>query len=432
MDVFRSGSNCIRVPIKFFLCTMVGCIFLLSTKVSSFASNNAGYRIKKLVFRSQFRTFAEKARVVFLGTPDVAASSLSRLIEKSKEDLSVFDIVGVVTQPPKRRRRKSAPEPSPVGKVAEEHGIMTLCPEKAKDPEFLDALENDMKPDLCITAAYGQYLTKRFLATPKFGTLNIHPSLLPRWRGASPVQRSLEAGDDPIGVSVLFTVSKMDAGPIVKQTTKSVDKDSQATEVLPFLFEVGTEDLLEVMPKVISGEINMDNARKQSEDGVVAASMIEKAEGELKVWKESATSCHNKVRGFSMWPGTTMKLQIEGADEISIIKVIKTRVPELGSNEVRNREVKLGPNKKDGLMVVCGDGSVLELLEVQPPMKKRMDAKSYWNGHRGKSIEWVDDGDEAPFLSNDNADITPTLSSTVTQESASDNCSKGIKPLQTF
>ena len=338
-----------------------------------------------------FSTASEKSRIVFLGTPDVAASSLSRIVEKSKEDDSGYEVVGVVTQPPKRRRRKSAPEPSPVGKVAESLGIPTLCPESAKDPEFLTSLEEELFPDLCITAAYGQYLPKRFLAAPKRGTLNIHPSLLPRWRGASPVQRSLEAGDDPIGVTVLFTVSKMDAGPIVKQTTVSpVDEDAQATEILPYLFKIGTEDLLDVLPDVLDGKITMDNAQKQDEEGVIAASMIAKEEGELKVWQDSARACHNKVRGFSMWPGTTIGLKIEDSDEVSVLKVLKTRVPKLDGPQELTNNIQLGPKKSDGLMVVCADGSVLELLEVLPPFKKRMDARSFWNGCRGKKLEWID------------------------------------------
>lgn len=166
---------------------------------------------------------AEKARILFLGTPEVAATSLERIVAESKKDDSPYEVVGVVTQPPKRRKRRGKEVPSPVGLAAEELEIPVLTPEKAKDDDFLTALENEYKPDLCITAAYGQYLPKRFLKIPKLGTLNIHPSLLPKWRGASPVQRSLEAGDNPVGVSVLFTVSKMDAGPIVKQVEEEID-----------------------------------------------------------------------------------------------------------------------------------------------------------------------------------------------------------------
>jgi formyltetrahydrofolate hydrolase len=155
---------------------------------------------------TRLHSTSEKARILFLGTPEVAATSLQTIVESSRRDEnSPYEIVGVVTQPPKRRKRRGKEEQSPVGLIATELDIPILTPEKAKDDAFLTSLENEFKPDLCITAAYGQYLPKRFLKIPKFGTLNIHPSLLPRWRGASPVQRSLEAGDNPVGVTVLFT-----------------------------------------------------------------------------------------------------------------------------------------------------------------------------------------------------------------------------------
>ena len=167
----------------------------------AFTQQGSIFRASKLASPSSFSTslFAtEKARIFFLGTPDVAANSLTRLVKESKKDSSGYEIVGVVTQPPKRRKRRGKEIQSPVGIAAEELEIPVLTPEKAKDEDFLTELENVYKPDLCITAAYGQYLPKRFLRIPKLGTLNIHPSLLPRWRGASPVQRSLEAGDNPV------------------------------------------------------------------------------------------------------------------------------------------------------------------------------------------------------------------------------------------
>ena len=358
-----------------------------------YGSRHATFAFNSYQARYSFtRLFSEKSRIIFLGTPDVAASSLRRIVEKSKEEESNFEVVGVVTQPPKRRRRKKGLEPSPVGKIAEELDIHTLSPVSAKDKDFLDELE-DLRPDLCITAAYGQYLPKKFLATPKYGTLNIHPSLLPRWRGASPVQRSLEAGDDPIGVTVLFTVSKMDAGPIVKQTTKMVDENAQATEVLPWLFEVGTEDLLEALPDVLTGKVTMENAQAQDEKGIVAANMISKDEGVLKIWEESATTCHNRVRGFSMWPGTTIALKIEGSKDIANVKVNKTRVMKTTSSKSITNDISLSPSK-DSLMVSCADGSILELLEVTPPRKKKMDARSFWNGCQGKKIEWINPSEE--------------------------------------
>lgn len=331
-----------------------------------------------------------KTRILFLGTPDVAASSLKSIYELSQSPDSLYELVGVVTQPPKRRKRKGKEIHSPVGLAAEELGIPILCPEKARDKDFLDELENDVRPDLCITAAYGQYLPKRFLALPKFGTLNIHPSLLPRWRGSSPVQRSLEAGDNPVGVSVLFTVSKMDAGPIVAQETLEIDENEQATTLLPALFDIGTKSLIDALPKVIGGEITMDSAAVQDESLIVEAGMIHSSEGQLWPAKMSATECHNRVRGFSMWPGTFLYFQIgddEPNNEPTKVKVIESRV--LEETAEPTDAIEIGPNKGDGLRLVCGDGSVLEMLQVQPATRKAMDAKSFTNGLQGRAVRWL-------------------------------------------
>mmetsp|Transcript_20551 Transcript_20551/g.30894 ORF Transcript_20551/g.30894 Transcript_20551/m.30894 type:complete len:389 (+) Transcript_20551:143-1309(+) len=327
-----------------------------------------------------------KKRVVFLGTPDVAAQSLRDIYEISQRDESVYEVVSVITQPPKRRKRKGKVIPSPVGLVAEELGIPVLCPEIAKDPDFLDDLENNVRPDLCITAAYGQYLPKRFLATPTYGTVNIHPSILPRWRGASPVQRSLEAGDNPVGVSVLFTVSKMDAGPIIVQEEEEIDENDQATSVLPFLFNVGTKSLIGVLPKILDGSITMETAQAQDESLVKEASMIDAAEGELKIWEESALVCHNRVRGFSMWPGTYIYVQLDDEEPMKV-KITQTRV--LSEKSEPTREIKKGPAKKDGLRLICGDGSILEILRLQPATRKEMDAKSFVNGLQGRTCAWI-------------------------------------------
>lgn len=332
-----------------------------------------------------------KNRVVFLGTPEVAAESLKMIYEDSQRPDSLYEIVGVVTQPPKRRKRMGDVIATPVGEVAKNLGIPVIAPESAKDPLFLEDLETNVRPDLCITAAYGQYLPKRFLAAPTYGTVNIHPSLLPRWRGASPVQRSLEAGDNPVGVSVLFTVSKMDAGPIISQTTKEIDDDEQATTVLPLLFEIGTKALLDAIPKVLTGSITMENSLKQDNDMVVNADMIDASEAELKVWAETARVCHNKVRGFSMWPGTFVYLTI-GDDEPTKVKIARTRVTE-GETKSPTNLIEIGSNKKDGLKLVCYDGTVLEVMELQPVTKKVMDAKSFVNGLRGREVKWVETPD---------------------------------------
>lgn len=166
---------------------------------------------------------ADRKKVVFLGTPDVAASSLELLLEASRQGKGGgFDIVRAVSNPPARTGRKKVLRPCPVQALAEEASVPVMTPTTARDEEFLSELE-ELEPDLCITAAYGQFLPRRFLDIPKFGTLNVHPSLLPRYRGASPVQRCLEAGEPETGVTVAFTVLKMDAGPVVRQTVRGRD-----------------------------------------------------------------------------------------------------------------------------------------------------------------------------------------------------------------
>jgi methionyl-tRNA formyltransferase len=340
-----------------------------------------------------------KARIVFLGTPDVAATSLETIYQSSQHPDSLYKLVGVVTQPPKRRKRGGKEMPSPVGIVAEKLGLRVLCPEKARDVDFLNELEYEIQPDLCITAAYGQYLPKRFLSLPRFGTLNIHPSLLPRWRGSSPVQRSLEAGDTTVGVSVLFTVSKMDAGPIVTQESMDIDTNEQATTLLPKLFDIGTARLIEALPKVISGEITMDTATSQDETFVCEAKMIDSSEGQLWPMNMTAIQCHNRVRGFSMWPGTFIYVRIgddksndnvsQNNNEASVkMKVIETKVLDETMTELTNI-IEIGPKKGDGLRLVCFDGSVLELLKVQPVTRNIMDAKSFVNGLQGQTVRWL-------------------------------------------
>jgi methionyl-tRNA formyltransferase len=336
----------------------------------------------------------KKKRIVFLGTPEVAATSLQAIYETSLLPESPYEIVGVVTQPPKRRKRKGQPEPSPVGKLSEELGIRVLCPEKAKDSDFLDQLQTEIRPDLCITAAYGQYLPKRFLAMPALGTVNIHPSLLPRWRGASPVQRSLEAGDNPVGVSVLYTVSQMDAGPLIVQKSQCIDENDTATTVLPLLFDIGTKCLLDVLHDICSEQITFDTATPQDDNAAVPAAMIDTSEAEFKVWEESATSCHNRLRGFSMWPQAFMYFQV-GDREPMKVKVTETRVvaPDETDTDTPALEptdiVQLGPTKQSGLYVVCFDGSILELVEVQPATRKAFRARDFQNGYPGETIRWV-------------------------------------------
>eukprot|EP00890_Picochlorum_soloecismus_P003429 jgi/Picsp_1/4087/NSC_01597-R1_methionyl-trna formyltransferase len=333
-----------------------------------------------------------KKRVVFLGTPEVAALVLKKLVYVSREEESTFRIVGVVTQPgrPKGRRNKGVPQPSPVEVFAREESLETiLCPIKASEEDFLDTMR-ELSPDLCITAAYGNYLPSSFLKIPKFGTLNIHPSLLPAYRGAAPVQRAVEDGLEVSGVTVLYTVKKMDAGPILAQKEYQLNGDVQTPELLNTLFNLGTDLLVEKLPDVWSGR-DKDYIVAQNDDIATHAAKLGKEEGRLN-FHESALVCHNKVRAFAGWPGTYHEFEIykDGNDvpDIAQIKILKTRLSSDGNSGKSAPENGKVAFSKDAMQIICGDGRVLEVLELQSPGKKSTNAQAFKNGLTGKYIKW--------------------------------------------
>jgi len=331
-----------------------------------------------------------KSKLIFLGTPEVAAHSLSTLLEASAAPDASWEVAAVVTQPAQMMGRgsKRVLTPSPVAALAQSAGVQVFAPEKAKDDAFLSALE-EIEPCLCITAAYGQWLPKRFLAVPRCGTLNIHPSLLPRWRGASPIQRSLEAGDEEIGVSVLWTVAKMDAGPVAAQSRRRLSGDEKAPMLLEEMFAEGTNLLLDLLPSVLAGDCTPATSVVQDEANVVAADKITVAEAQVCFRTDSATTVHHRVRGFAGWPGVWTYFQT-GDGEEERVKLITTRIAEASDlpSDFAGGSA-LAVVGKGRLLVPCADGSVLEILELQAPGKKPMAAKAFINGLRGKSVRWI-------------------------------------------
>lgn len=316
----------------------------------------------------------EKKRVLFLGTPTIVVPVLQRLLAQNE----IFSVVGVVSQPASRAVRGNELVPSPVAACALEAGLPVLTPENAKDEEFLNALRA-LKPDLCVTAAYGQVLSEDFLAIPRFGTLNIHPSLLPLYRGAAPVQRALQDGVQETGVTVAQTVRAMDAGPIVSQVKYKVDADIKAPELLARLFVVGADELLRILPIYFAGQCELI---EQQHEKATKARKMSVEEGSLRPGQNSSNQIHNLVRAFSGWPGT--RLGVQNLEDVFEIKVITTRVsPQI---KAPRSEILL---EADGLELVCADGSVLEILELQAPGKRVMKARDFWNGLKSKSLRWV-------------------------------------------
>lgn len=326
-----------------------------------------------------------KRRVVFLGTPQVAANTLQTLYEASQTDTSTFDITAVVTQPPAPVGRKRQLTKSPVHQFAESLSISPIfTPASASDTAFLSDIE-DIRPHACITAAYGNFLPSRFLIIPTFGTLNIHPSLLPAFRGAAPVPRALQAGVEETGVSILVTVLKMDAGPIITKRIRKLDGNERAPELLTELFSTGTQALLDVLPQVWDKSYT-----SEIQDDALAshAPKIKKEEARVS-FTENAVFVHNAVRAFAGWPGSWADFVLVRSSESEVIrlKIGKTVVLKAEGGVCFDIHQISFDDSANCLVVTCGDGSQIGLLEVQPPGKKVMDARSFWNGLRDRTLE---------------------------------------------
>lgn len=322
-----------------------------------------------------------------MGTPPCAVASLNVLFNNSISCLpsSNYSIAAVVTQPPAPGKRHQIVV-SPVQEFAQKHNLLVLHPDNCKDNQFLEEIKS-ISPDLCITAAYGNYLPKAFLAIPPLGTLNIHPSLLPKYRGAAPIQRCLENGDNETGVSVLYSVQKMDAGPIIFQSTRKLEGSEKSTALLLEFFEQGAMELVNLLPKVFDGTIQKQN---QDETQITHAPKISTEEGHVDVSQFTATEIHNKVRAFSEWPGVWLDLYMTSKSlnkdkEKHSIKIITTKVINDSNTEDEKHDedhvvrfIKKG--KDQYLRIKCRDGTVLGIVELQPPTKKIMNALSFSNG----------------------------------------------------
>jgi methionyl-tRNA formyltransferase len=293
---------------------------------------------------------------------------------------------------------------SPVHELAESLNIPTFYPEKANNAEFLEKLRA-ISPDLCITAAYGNYLPKAFLAIPKRGTINIHPSLLPLYRGAAPVQRCLEKGDSITGVSLLYSVQKMDAGPIVGKVTRKLYGHEKADSLLMELFTTGADELVRLLPKILDGTNEM---MEQNDKDATAAPKLSIEDAKMDFSNMTAITIHNKVRGFADWPGTWSLFKVGDDGAPQRIKIITTVVLDenlinsIESNSVSetaedNRVTMIAypplPHSESDknisvLKVKCSDNSLLGIIELQPESRKIMKAVDFFNGLRGRNLFW--------------------------------------------
>lgn len=350
-------------------------------------SSNAVRRFSSSAVKSS----TEKKKLVFLGSPQVAASVLDDLLNASSALDSSFQVSAIVTQPPSAKDRGRKVTPSPVAQQAIDRGFpsdLIFTPEKAGEETFLSNLRA-LQPELCVTAAYGNILPTKFLKIPSLGTVNIHPSLLPLYRGAAPVQRALQDGVKETGVSLAFTVRALDAGPIIASERMEVNDEIKAPELLSLLFSQGSKLLIRELPFIFDGSAST-KAIAQDDSQATLAPKISPEESWLS-FDQEAIVLHNKVRAFSGWPGTRAKVAVVDDNNIEQnileLKVIMTRVSSTGN--IQNHHEDYVTFRKGALVIPCGGGTSLEVLEIQLPGKRVVNAAGFWNGLRGQKLKKV-------------------------------------------
>ena len=297
-------------------------------------------------------------RVVFMGTPDIAATCLKKILADG------FDVVGVYTQPDRPKGRGMKLVASPVKEVAVAAGIPVFQPENFREEETVEQLRA-LQPDICAVVAYGRILPQKVLDVPKYGCINIHASLLPKYRGSAPYQWAVLDGLTETGVTAMYLTREMDAGDIIDISKTPIGENETAGELLNHLAVLGAELLSRTLTRFERGKVP---ATPQDAAGVSYAPMLDKSMCPID-WTKTAQQVHNHVRGLHPWPVATMELQGK------TFKVHATRVVE-GSG----KPGEILSLTKTGLRIACGEGAV-EIISLQAEGGKRMAAPDYFRGH---------------------------------------------------
>lgn len=299
-------------------------------------------------------------RVVFMGTPDYSVRTLERIIDSSHK------IVGVFAQPDKPVGRKHILTAPPVKVFANENNIPVFQPQTLRDGQALNILK-ELAPDIIVVVAYGKILPKEILDFPKYGCINGHASILPRHRGASPIQWAICCGDRETGVTVMKMDEGMDTGDIIDIQTTEIGKNETAEELFERLSVISADLMLKVLDDFEKGNIT---CKKQPEEGVTYAPIIKKEMAHLD-FNEDAETLSCKVRGFYSWPCAYTFLCGKR------IKIIKAEAMKYNSDEC-GRVVK----NSGELVISCGNNSALRLITVQPEGSKAMSAQMMLNGNK--------------------------------------------------
>ncbi|TKD71707.1 methionyl-tRNA formyltransferase [Pseudalkalibacillus hwajinpoensis] len=299
-------------------------------------------------------------KIVFMGTPDFSVPVLDMLVDEG------YVIVGVVTQPDRPKGRKRVMTPPPVKVAAERHGLPVLQPEKVKDPEQLQPIL-DLKPDLIVTAAFGQILPKQLLDAPKYGCINVHASLLPELRGGAPIHYSILQGKKETGITIMYMVEKLDAGDILTQSVVPIEEHDHTGSLHDKLSISGSQLLKDTLPKLLKGELT---PVKQDDAKATFAPNI-KREQEKIDWTKSGEEIYNHIRGLHPWP--VAFTQYEG----KVMKIWWGEKIESTSNADPGTVLY---TDSDGPVVATGNGTAIKLTDIQPAGKKRMTSAQYLQG----------------------------------------------------
>ena len=301
-------------------------------------------------------------KVIFMGTPDFAVADLNALHEDGQE------ILAVVTQPDRPKGRRHELAASPVKEAAVRLNLPVLQPEKASAPEFIDEIRR-LAPDIIVVAAFGQILKQELLDIPKYGCVNVHASLLPKYRGASPIQWAVCNGDEYSGVTTMLMNAGVDTGDILLQEKVKLAEDETGGSLFDRLAPVGASLLISTIHGLEDGTVK---PVPQDEDKATTVKIIRKSDGKIN-WSDPAVKIERHIRGFSPWPSAFTYR------DGKLLKIWKAR-PLAGDGSPRAKAGSVTGVSEDTLVIRCGEGS-LEILELQPEGRRRMDTASYLRGY---------------------------------------------------
>ncbi|WP_214307796.1 methionyl-tRNA formyltransferase [Staphylococcus pseudoxylosus] len=298
------------------------------------------------------------SKIIFMGTPDFSTKVLEMLIAE-------HNVIAVVTQPDRPVGRKRTLTPPPVKEVAVKHGLPVYQPEKLAQSEDLEKLIA-LDADLIVTAAFGQILPESLLNAPKLGAINVHASLLPKYRGGAPIHQAIIDGQKETGISIMYMVKKLDAGDIISQRAIAIEDQDDVGSMHDKLSFLGADLLKETLPSIINGT----NQRiEQNEDEATFASNISRDQEKID-WSQSAEAIYNQIRGLSPWPVAYTNM------DDGNLKVYASRIEQGKTGEPGT----IIETTKKAIIVATGSGDAIALTDIQVAGKKRMLTANYLSG----------------------------------------------------